>query len=332
VRPAGDRGVPGRVGTDGRPDSAAVGQGRLRVRRPGQVRPVGARDALGAAVLLRLRRAVARSPVRPARDPAGRPARLRHAVRRRHRRGVPGGVAGADGHPPPTQAAGVLRPGHRDRADPSRPDPGQLGTSLHPAQERPGRGDLSAPEADPGAEEDLRHPAVPGTADAAGHRRRRLHPRRGRPGPPGDGFQAQPGEDGRTAQPALRRHARARHHRRDRRRHLRQDQGIRRLRLRREPRDQLRVPGLRLVLAQALPPRRVLRRAAQRPADGFLLATVAGPGRPPARGPGAGTGHQRLAGGRLADRTRTGQTRSGQTRTGHPMSARGRRNRRCGWG
>jgi error-prone DNA polymerase len=97
-----------------------------------------------------------------------------------------------------------------------RPDPGQLGTSLHPAQERPGKDYLSAPEAGIGAEEDLRHPVVPRTIDATGHRRRRLQPGRGRHGSPGDGLQAQRGEDGRAAQPALRRHARERHHRRGR--------------------------------------------------------------------------------------------------------------------
>ena len=55
---------------------------------------------------------------------------------------------------PRLQAAQVLRPGHRDRADPARPDPGRFGAPLHPAQERPGKGHLSAPEAGLGAEED----------------------------------------------------------------------------------------------------------------------------------------------------------------------------------
>ena len=39
LRPAGHRGVPGRVGADGGPHRAAVGQGRLRRGRPGEVRP-----------------------------------------------------------------------------------------------------------------------------------------------------------------------------------------------------------------------------------------------------------------------------------------------------
>ena len=39
VRPAGGRGVPGRVGAHGGPQRPAVGQGRLRRGRPGEVRP-----------------------------------------------------------------------------------------------------------------------------------------------------------------------------------------------------------------------------------------------------------------------------------------------------
>ncbi len=42
LRPADHRGLPGRVGPDAQPHRAAVGQGRLRLDRPGQVRP--ARD------------------------------------------------------------------------------------------------------------------------------------------------------------------------------------------------------------------------------------------------------------------------------------------------
>ena len=107
---------------------------------------------------------------------------------------------------------------------------------------------------------------------------------RGRPGAPGDGLQAQRGArwprcatGSTTAWRANGITGAAR------RRHLRQDQGVRRIRLRREPRDQLRLPGLRLVLAEALPPGGILRGAAQRPADGLLLAAVAGPRRPATR-------------------------------------------------
>ena len=50
LRPAGDRGVPGRVGADGQALGAAVGQGRLRRGRAREVRPARARDAVGAAL------------------------------------------------------------------------------------------------------------------------------------------------------------------------------------------------------------------------------------------------------------------------------------------
>ena len=43
---------------------------------------------------------------------------------------------------PRLQAARVLRPGGGGGADPARPDPGRLGAPVHPAQERPGAGDV----------------------------------------------------------------------------------------------------------------------------------------------------------------------------------------------
>ena len=45
LRPAGGRGLPGGVGPDAGPQRAAVGQGRLRGGRPGQVRPARPRHA-----------------------------------------------------------------------------------------------------------------------------------------------------------------------------------------------------------------------------------------------------------------------------------------------
>ena len=89
--------------------------------------------------------------------------------------------------------------------------------------------------------------------------------------------------DGGDAGAPLQRDGGERHHRRPRRRPVREAVRVRELRLPGEPRDQLRVPGLRQRLAQALPPGRVLRRAAERAADGLLLAAVAGRRRPAAR-------------------------------------------------
>ena len=66
----------------------------------------------------------------------------------------------------------LLRPGGRGGADPARPDPGRLGAPVHPAQERQGGGHLPASADAQRAGEDARRAALPGAADAAGHRRR----------------------------------------------------------------------------------------------------------------------------------------------------------------
>ena len=148
-------------------------------------------------------------------------------------------------------------------------------------------------------------------------------PRRGRPAAPGDGLQALARRgwrgcatgstrawprNGITGDLADDIYAQARR--------------VRQLRLPGEPRDQLRVPGLRQRLAQALPPGRVLRGAAQRAADGLLLAAVAGRRRPPARGGWC-----------------AGPDINASARPGHPGAARdaggprtGRGSRRDQWG
>ena len=96
-------------------------------------------DLLGLGMLsalhlhLRPRRVLARRALRPRRDPQGAAVRLRHALRGRHDRGVPGRVPRPDGHAAPAAATQLLRPGDRDRADPARPDPGRLGAPVHPA-------------------------------------------------------------------------------------------------------------------------------------------------------------------------------------------------------
>ncbi len=68
-----------------------------------------------------------------------------------------------------------------------------------------------------------------------------------------------------------------------RRRPLPQTVRVRQLRLPRIPRHELRLPRLRVRLAQALPPGRVLRRPAQRPTHGLLHAPIAGRRRSPPR-------------------------------------------------
>ena len=112
-------------------------------------------------------------------------------------------------------------------------------------------------------------------------------------------------QDGEAEEPAVRRHgAAARHHRRRRRPDLRAAARLRQLRVRRVARAVVRRAGLLLVLAEAVPPGRVLRGAAQGPADGLLLAAVAGRRRPPARRHHQTARHQRVQGaGRPGTRT-----------------------------
>ena len=291
LRPARRRGVPGGVGVDGRPVGAAVGQGRLRGGGPGQVRPAGTGDALGAALRGGPGGLSPRRAHRPGR-PAPGPRRVRHAVRGRHGGRVPGGVESADGHPAPAAAPLLLRPGGGGGADPARADPGRLGPSLHPAPQRSGAGHLPASAAGAVAGQDAGGAAVPGAANADGHRRGRVHPGGVRRAAPGHGGQALGGAHAAAARPILRRDGRARHRHRRGRADLAQDGGLRQLRVPREPLGVVRLPGVRLGVDQAALPGRVLRGAAERPADGLLLAPLAVPGRPPPRGGGARTRHQ----------------------------------------
>ena len=110
---------------------------------------------------------------------------------------------------------------------------------------------------------------------------------------------------------AVRGDGRPRHHRRAGRRHLHPDRGLRELRVRREPRDQLRAAGLRLVLAEAALPGRLPGRPAARPADGLLLPAVAGRRRPAARRTRAPARHRRLRGGRRAGAAGSGDRPDG---------------------
>ena len=99
----------------------------------------------------------------------------------------------------------VLRPRRRGGADPARPDPGRLGAPVHPPAQRPGAGHVPPPAAREQPRQDARRAAVPGAADADGHRRRRVHAGRVRRAAPGDGLQALGGADGEAEGPAVRR-------------------------------------------------------------------------------------------------------------------------------
>ncbi len=195
-RPPAGRVLPDRVGDDGEPLRPPVGQGRLRRGRPREVRPPRPRHADDAAPGRRPDPGAPGSRDRPGHHPPGG-RRLRPPLRRRHRRRLPGREPGPDGHPAEAAAENVLRHRHRGGAHPPGPDPGRFRAPLHPPPPGRGAGHLPppAPRRLPG--QDTGRAAVPGAAHADGHRRGQLHPRRGRPAPPGHGLQALPRADGR---------------------------------------------------------------------------------------------------------------------------------------
>ncbi len=97
-----------------------------------------------------------------------------------------------------------------------------------------------------------------------------VQPRRGQQAAQGDGHLPQPRDGPRARGADGRADGRARLRSRIRRALLQPDQGLRRIRLSRKPRGELRAPGLCLELAEVPLPGRLRRRAAQLAADGLL--------------------------------------------------------------
>ena len=144
---------------------------------------------------------------------------------------------------------------------------------------------------------------LPGAGDADRHAGRGLQRRRGRQPAPLHGRVEAQGRRAQVLRAHRRRHGRARLHGRVRARHLPPDRRLRRIRLPRKPRRQLRAAGVGELLAQAPRARRLPRRHAQQPAPGLLHPQPARAGRPPPRhrSPPHRRHHQRLglhAGGR----------------------------------
>ena len=197
------------MGAQDRPLGGAVGQGRLRRRRAGEVRPARPRHARGTAPL--------RGPGRGDHGRTGgavaahpdRPGGLRDAVAGGRGGCVPGRVPGPARDPATAEAPDLLRPRRRGVAHPARPDPGRLGAPLHPATQRRGGGHLRPSLPGTGAGTDPGYPAVPGTAHAARRRRRGVQPGRGGHPAPRHGLEALAGEDGGDAVPVPRRMRRA---------------------------------------------------------------------------------------------------------------------------
>ncbi len=119
----------------------------------------------------------------PAEDPRG----LRHDLPRRHHRGVPDRVARADGDAAASEAALLLRPGHRGRDRAPGPDPGRHGAPVSAAPLRRGSGGVSGRRGARGAESHPRRTDLPGAGDADRDRRRRLYARGGGCAAPRDG-------------------------------------------------------------------------------------------------------------------------------------------------
>ena len=110
-----------------------------------------------------------------------------------------------------------------------------------------------------------------------------LHAGRSRRAAPGDGLEALGAPDGGAQAAAVRGDGGQRHHRRGRRRAVREAEGVRQLRVPRVALGVVRLPGLRVVLDQVLRAGGVLCGADQRAADGVLVAAHAGARRPPSR-------------------------------------------------
>ena len=123
------------VGADGGPDGPAVGQGRLRRHGHRQVRPARPGDAQRAPSHRRRHRGGPRGRHRPGHHPPGA-GDLPDDDQGRHRRAVPGRVAGADGDAAQDEAADLLRPGGRGGADPPRADPGPVGAPVSAPPQR----------------------------------------------------------------------------------------------------------------------------------------------------------------------------------------------------
>ena len=208
LRPADRRCLPGGMGAHGEPQRIAVGQRRLRGNRFGEIRPARAGHALGVALRHRPGGRAQRHRGRPGQVGPVRIGGVRNAGPRRFRRGVPGGVPRADGHPAAAAAEDVLRPGGRGRVDPPRAHPGWLGAPVHPAAQRRRPGRLRPSVDGVGVAENVGSAVVSGAADAARGGLRRLFRRRGRSAAARHGIQAVDRTHATVARPVLRRHAR----------------------------------------------------------------------------------------------------------------------------
>ncbi len=329
VRPAGHRGVPGRVGPHAGPHGAAVGQGRLRRGRAGEVRPARPGHAQRAALRGRPHRRGPRRRGRPGHDPPGGRG-LRHVVPGRLDRGVPGREPGPDGHAAPASSPA------RSTTWWSR------WRSSGPGRSRAGRCTPTSAAATARS----RSPTC--TRCSRSRWPRRWGCRCSRSSScrwPSTWPGSSPGEADQLRQAMGSKRSRERMERL----RARLYEGMAERGITGEVADQIfdklaafanfgfpeshSVSFAYLVYAelvdQAALPGRVLRRAAQRPADGLLLAALAGAGRPPPRRRGAHPRHQRL---RRHRHPRTGSPRGFCVNVSRSARHIDGREPVCGWG
>ena len=253
-----------------------MGQGRLRGPGHHQGGPAGPGHDGGAAGHDR-----AGQPARPTRGPRatpeGRPGHLRAAAAGRHRRRLPGREPRPDGHAAAPEARLLLRPGGRGGHHPARPHPGRPGPPVPAAARRARAGPLPRPPPRTHPVPDPGRAALPGADARDRHGHGRLQRRRGREPAQGPELPPVRREDGPGHGQVARGHGPQGGRPGGRRLH-RQDRGfVRPLRLPRIACHQLRAAGLRQRLPEGPPGPGVLRRAAQQPADGLLLAGHAAP-------------------------------------------------------
>src|SRR6185436_6104077 len=148
------------------------------------------------------------------------------------------------------------------------------GPSVSEATPEQGAGGLSEAGSQERSGTHARRADFPGAGDAARRRRRRIHARRKRPAAALDGRMEAQGRPRAPRKALARRHARQWLRRSIRQADLSADSRLRRVRLSRIARGELRAAGLRIVVAQMLRARRVHLRTAEFAADGILFAVA----------------------------------------------------------
>ncbi|CAB3928596.1 hypothetical protein LMG3410_06454 [Achromobacter aegrifaciens] len=307
----------------GRPQRRAMGQGRPGCAGPAESGRAGAGHAVGPAPHAGAGWPAPRPTLAAAGHTRQRHAHLRHDLRRRHHRRVPDRIPRPDDHVAAAASARILRPGGAGGHRAPRPDPGRHGPSLPAPPPGQGARNLSQRKSARRAQPHHGRAHLPGTGHADRRGGRRLHAGRIRPVAPLHGGLEAQGRRGQVPQQTGRRPAGPWLQTGFRRGAVPADRRLRRIRLPRKPRRQLRPAGLCQFLAQAARARSLPGRPAQLPAHGLLRPRATGAGRPPPR-------RLRAAGGRHGQRLGLGPgdpARRSSWRPPAPPSARARRRR-----